>query len=144
MVEVKILCNPSLQELADALLVRDIVFSKEQGFTIPDQDEFDEQACHVVLYEDGAPIATGRVFSEDGGETYHLGRIAVLRECRGRNLGARVMQELEKIAAERGAKKLVLGAQLHAVPFYQKVGFAPTGHRFFEEFCEHEDMTKDL
>lgn len=130
-------------EISDALWVRDAVFTKEQGFTIPDEDEFDAVADHVIIYRGKDPVATGRVYREAGSVSFHLGRIAVLREFRGFQLGRLVMDELEKLARAQGAKKLTLGAQLYAVPFYEKCGFVATGERFFEEFCEHEELHKD-
>ena len=130
-------------DLSDELFVRDEVFTKEQGFTIPDADEFDAISIHAVLYDGDRPVATGRTFAEEDC-CWHLGRIAVLKSHRGLQLGRRVMEELEKVARSHGAKRLKLGAQLYAIPFYQKCGFVPTGHRFFEEFCEHEDLVKEL
>lgn len=41
--------------LSDALWVRDEVFTKEQGFTIPDEDEFDAVSRHMVVYREGRP-----------------------------------------------------------------------------------------
>ncbi len=131
-------------DLSEALWIRDEVFTKEQGFANPDQDKFDAAACHVLLRENGRPVATGRVFREETGGPYILGRIAVLKAWRGRSLGRLLVEELEKIAAGQGAETLELGAQLYAVPFYRKCGFLPTGKRYMDEFCEHETMLKTL
>ncbi len=54
------------------------------------------------------------------------------------------MEELEKIAREQDAACLRLGAQLYAVPFYERCGYRGTGERFMDEFCEHEMMEKIL
>ena len=142
MLKIKIFHPPC--DLSDAFWIRDEVFTKEQGFSIPDVDEYDERSVHVVIYRDERPVATGRVYSDDDKITFHLGRIAVLKQYRGMDLGLNIMEELEKIARVRGAKHLVVGAQLYAIPFYQKCGYVPTGKRFFEEFCEHETMIKEV
>lgn len=131
-------------DLSEALWIRDEVFTKEQGFANPDQDKFDAAACHVLLCDNGRPVATGRIFRKEKGGPYILGRIAVLKAWRGRSLGSLIMEELEKIAASQGAETLELGAQLYAIPFYQKCGFLPTGKRYMDEFCEHEMMLKTL
>ena len=55
-----------------------------------------------------------------------------------------LMEELEKIAREQDAACLRLGAQLYAVPFYERCGYRGTGERFMDEFCEHEMMEKIL
>lgn len=131
-------------DLSEALWIRDEVFTKEQGFSNPDLDKFDAVACHVLLCENGSPVATGRVFHEETGGPFVLGRIAVLKAWRGHSLGRLLVEELEKIAAAQGAETLELGAQVYAVPFYQKCGFCPTGKRYMDEFCEHEMMLKRL
>ena len=130
--------------LSDAFYIRAEVFTKEQGFSDPDSDELDDCATHIVIYHDGQPAATGRVYCDRDGATFHLGRIAVLKEFRGCRLGRDVMEELEKIARRHGAKLLVVGAQLYAVPFYEKCGFISTGERYMDEFCEHEFPHKRL
>ena len=130
-------------DLTDAFFVRDEVFTKEQGFTIPDVDAFDAISDHMVVYIDGKPAAPGRVYRDESG-AFHIGRIAVLKQYRARQLGRLVMERLEVLAREQGAEKIVLGAQLYAIPFYEKCGFTGTGERFFEEFCEHETLVKTV
>lgn len=131
-------------DLSDALLVRDLVFTREQGFQNPDSDEFDTVSLHVVVYDAQNPVATGRCYSDpDEPQIWHIGRICVLADYRGRDLGRVIMEQLETLARREGAKTLVLGAQVYAVPFYQKCGFQPTGKRYMDEFCEHEMMEKN-
>ena len=132
------------EDLSDPFYVRDEVFTKEQGFANPDSDQFDPVATHAVLYDDGKPVATGRVFCEGSEGVYHIGRICVLKPYRGLQLGRQIMDALEAQARAKGARTLVLGAQLYAIPFYQKCGFCPTGERYMDEFCEHEMLVKDL
>ena len=141
MLETRILKSPD--DLSDAFFVREEVFTREQGFAAPDTDDKEEQSLHVVLYQDGRPIATGRTYPGEEG-VYHIGRICVLKEFRKLHLGKRLMDELERLAAAQGAGLLVLGAQLYAVPFYEKCGFTPTGERYMDEFCEHEYLQKRL
>ena len=131
--------------ITDALTVRDLVFTREQGFLQPDHDAFDTPSEHIVVYEQGRPVATGRCYADpDHPDHWHLGRICVLAEMRGRDLGLLIMRHLEEICREKGARCLVLGAQLHAVPFYEKCGFSGTGERYFDEHCEHENMQKQI
>ena len=124
-------------DLTDAFFVRDEVFTKEQGFTIPDVDAFDAISDHMVVYIDGKPAATGRVYRDESG-AFHIGRIAVLKQYRARQLGRLVMERLEVLAREQGAEKIVLGAQLYAIPFYEKCGFQ-ISHRVPNFFLDHYD-----
>ena len=124
-------------DLSDAFFVRDEVFTKEQGFTIPDADAFDAISDHMIVYIDGKPAATGRVYRDEHG-AFHIGRIAVLKQYRGRQLGRLLMDRLEAAACEQGAEKIVLGAQLYAVPFYEKCGFTIT-HKISNYFLDNYD-----
>jgi predicted GNAT family N-acyltransferase len=125
---------------ADAAAVRRRVFLEEQKFPW-DLDEMDERSVHLVFYCGATPVATARAFSEqDGG--FHIGRVAVLRELRGRGLGARLMRSLEVALIERGATKLELGAQIDAVPFYEKLGYMPVGDVFDDAGAPHQMMQK--
>ena len=125
---------------SDAAFVRNTVFIEEQGFS-EDLDELDGRSVHLIFYREDAPIAAARAFSEGGG-TWHIGRVAVLKELRGTGLGARVMRRMEQALIERGATRLILGAQLHAVPFYEKLGFCRFGDRFDDAGAPHQMMEK--
>lgn len=130
--------------LSDALWVRDEVFTKEQGFTIPDEDEFDAVSRHMVVYREGRPAATGRVYCDADGETFHIGRIAVCKAFRGEQLGRLLMERLEAAARKRGAKKIVVARSSTPSPSMRSAATRPTGERFFEEFCEHETLVKEF
>lgn len=127
----------------DARMIREEVFVKEQRF----QDEFDDmevKALHLVLYNGGGePIATARMFPlGDGG--YKYGRIAVRREYRGQGLGRVLLAQLEKRTRELGGRCAVLGAQRQAQGFYERCGYAAYGEEYFEEYCPHIHMKKEL
>ncbi len=69
---------------AHASPIRFAVFVEEQG--VPREIELDEHdpvSIHVVAFDDQQPVATGRLLP-DG----HIGRMAVLKDWRGRGIGA--------------------------------------------------------
>ena len=133
--------------LSDALWVRDEVFTKEQGFTIPDEDEFDAVSRHMVVYREGRPAATGRVYCDADGETFHIGRIAVCKAFRGEQLGRLLMERLEAAARERGAKKSSWARSSTPSPFMRSAATGPRGNgssrnsasmrRLSRSFSEH-------
>lgn len=126
----------------EARLIRTEVFIEEQGF----RDEFDDKdavVTHLVLFEDGVPAATGRVFPESG-KTFYAGRVAVRKPYRGKNLGAEVMKLLEEKAKEQGAEILAVSAQCRARGFYEKLGYTASGDVYLDEYCEHIHMEKVL
>lgn len=144
MPEKKIL--PPGDSLVDAFAVRKAVFVEEQGFSQKTEfDATDTVATHIVFYEDGAPVATGRVFAEgDSPAQYHLGRIAILKPWRKTGLGRLLMAALEDTAQKNGAASVILGAQCQARPFYEKCGYTAFGDVYDEEGCPHIYMQKEL
>ncbi len=131
-------------DMADPKLVRTQVFHQEQGFSLEGEfDETDKTAHHIVACEDGTPVGTGRLFSENG-LVWHIGRVAVLPQCRGQHLGARMMTEMEQKARELGGTSVELSAQVQARGFYATLGYAPRGEEYLDEHCPHIDMVKTL
>ena len=117
------------------------IFVKEQG--VPEENEFDEfdlQVPHLVIFSDNEPVATGR-FIPYGEDTVKIGRIAVKKDRRGLGLGEKIVLELLRKAKEEGAKTVRVGAQTHAVGFYEKCGFSLLGTpEYLEENIPHYDM----
>lgn len=130
--------------LLDAHKVRHEVFIEEQGFSM-DQDKTDSTAIHVVIYDDGKPVATARTFpKEDEADCYTIGRVAVLKQYRGRGLGAMIMEKIEDEIRKRGISNAYLSSQDHAVEFYKSVGYTPYGDWYYDEHCLHMKMRKSL
>lgn len=124
--------------------IRNAVFVKEQGFSFESEfDDKDETSLHLLVTEGDIPVGTARMFFDDE-VTCHLGRICILKEHRGKNIGAGIMEALCKKAKELGAEKAVLGAQVRASGFYEKQGFTRRGEIFMDEFCPHIMMEKKL
>ncbi len=127
----------------DALKIRITVFVDEQGF----RDEFDDidaRALHLVMYEDNMPIATCRCFYEDSIECWHIGRVAVLKEYRGKGLGKEIMQEAERLIGLKGGKVCELSSQCRARGFYESCGYEAEGEIYLDEGCPHIKMTKHI
>lgn len=121
--------------------VRRAVFIDEQG--VPEAlewDEYDAVSTHwLALAEDGSPIGCARLLP-DG----HIGRMAVLRECRSMGVGSRILERLIERARERGDREVVLSAQVHAMSFYARHGFTAVGPVYQEAGIPHQDMRRPL
>lgn len=127
------------EDLTDAFEIRRKVFQEEQGVSAEIEfDELDKQAVHVIVYVGEKAVATGRVFNE--GDTYHIGRVAVLKEERGRQYGDFVVRMLADKAFQTGADEVFLGAQISARGFYEKLGFVPCGEEYIEADILHVPM----
>lgn len=124
--------------------IRQKVFVKEQGF----RDEFDETddiAAHIVLFdENDLPVATCRVFPDAEMDSHILGRLAVIKEYRGKNIGSAVLKEAERYVQEKHGKCISLHAQCRAADFYRKSGYTEFGCIEEEQGCPHIWMRKYL
>ncbi|MFW5651097.1 MAG: GNAT family N-acetyltransferase [Acetivibrio ethanolgignens] len=126
-------------DLGDAFEIRRKVFIEEQG--VPEElelDEMDAYAIHALVYVEGKAVATGRIIYD--GYTYKIGRVAVLKEERGKQYGDFIMRMLIDKAFLHGAEEVILGAQLTAVGFYEKLGFEKYGEVFDDAGIPHIHM----
>ncbi len=120
--------------------IREEVFVREQEYPIElEFDEADESCWHLVLTDNEKAIATARLLKLSEG-VFKPGRIAVLKEYRGKNIGAELLTLIIEKAKEMGAKELHIGAQTYAVGFYEKFGFKTTGEEYMDEHIPHIDM----
>lgn len=127
----------------DAKLIRETVFVKEQGFK-EEFDSVDLTATHIVIYNNGKPAAVGRYFNEGNSPTYHIGRVAVMKEYRGLGYGKDIMDIAEKHIKAESGEKIEVSAQLQAKPFYEKCGYTAVGDIYYDEHCKHILMFKNI
>lgn len=107
----------------DAKEVRTKVFINEQGYS-GEFDDTDETAVHFVIYdENNTPVATCRIFWDSEMNSYVLGRLAVIKEYRGKNLGSAIVKEAEQYIQKIGGTTIILHAQCRASAFYKKAGY---------------------
>lgn len=127
----------------EAKKIRTDVFVKEQGF----QNEFDEKdstAIHIVVFDLSNPVATCRIYHSEERHCYVIGRIAVLKEYRGRNVGRELINAAEKEIQNKGGDRAELFAQIRAAAFYEKNGYFALGDSYADEGCPHVWMRKGL
>ncbi len=124
--------------------IRIKVFIDEQGFE-NEFDSIDAEAVHFLMRnDDRIPVATCRVFWDNKMNSHVFGRLAVLKEYRGRGTGSDVVREALEYVKNSGGQSLMLHSQCHAVPFYEKLGFSSFGDVEYEEDCPHIWMKKIL
>ena len=129
------------QDLSEAKEIRMRVFVDEQGFPAESEmDEYDARAIHCLLYnDDHKPSATARLFIDDDGY-WRIGRVAVLREMRGKQLGDLAMRMVLDKALQAGAKHFRLSSQKQTEGFYRLYGFEPTGEETDDCGVPHTEM----
>lgn len=135
------------RDAGELFAVRETVFVREQQVP-PDEerDALDPRCRHVVARDRaGAAIGTGRLVPPDAeGAPARVGRMAVLREWRGAGVGDAMLQALLRLAHASGWRDVILNAQLSAVDFYARHGFAAAGERFMEAGIEHQPMHRRI
>jgi predicted GNAT family N-acyltransferase len=120
--------------------IRREVFIREQQ--VPESEEWDDDdaiSVHALVRLNREPVGTGRL--NPAGK---IGRIAVIAGLRGRGIGAMITRRLLEEARHRGIRQPYLHAQLQAVPFYEKLGFASEGEVFDEAGIPHVRMKHAL
>lgn len=125
------------RDAAELRQVRELVFIVEQKVPVElEWDDADQRAQHVLARDAGGrAIGTGRLTRER-----QIGRIAVLREWRGRGVGAALLRTLLEVARERRLPDVFLHAQVDAIPLYRRAGFAAEGGEFLEAGIRHQTM----
>lgn len=119
--------------------IRTEVFTEEQGANASEEfDAYDKTAVFALLYDKDKAVATARLAQTDNG--FKIGRIAVLKQYRGKGLGAVIVRAVCEKAAREGAKTVFVDAQNYAVPFYEKLGFNVIGNQIFDRGLPHIPM----
>jgi predicted GNAT family N-acyltransferase len=122
--------------------VRFEVFVDEQG--VPPEIEMDDRdahCIHLLAIVDDEPVGTARIDIERAGK---VGRLAVLRKCRGQGIGRNLMEHCHDLAREHGLTEVWCHAQVVALPFYSRLGYRMTGEAFDEAGISHRKMRKPL
>lgn len=113
-----------------------------EGQNIPlfiEQDGKDSASDHFLLFVDNEPVGTGRVrYFENFAK---IERIAILDQYRGYKLGHTLMGAIiENIQKNASIEKAILGSQVHAIPFYSKLGFKICSDEYMDAGIPHQDM----
>ncbi len=130
------------QHDAEALrAVREAVFIDEQRVPAAmEWDDADATSVHVLAVDErGAAIGCARLL-DDG----TVGRVAVLRDWRGRGAGAALVTRVIEIAHAAGYRRVTLHSQAHARAFYASLGFVAEGDVYIEAGIPHQTMAREL
>lgn len=131
-----------MNDLTDCFYIREKVFIEEQK--VPrelEMDDKDKIAVHAIVYDienKTFPVATGRIYI-DGNEC-RIGRVAVLKEYRGKGYGDFVVRLLVNKALSSNIEEVTLHAQTQTKDFYKKIGFIESGEVFYEAGISHIKM----
>lgn len=134
--ELKIVSGSWKDLAAHAKAIREAVFIQEQHIAAEDEwDAEDAVAVHFIVFQQGQAIATARLLSNNS-----IGRVAVLTTARGLGVGQRLMQAVIDYARAEQRKLVKLSSQVHAIGFYQALGFEAQGDEYLDCGIPHIDM----
>lgn len=137
-----------IEKTTDLDTCRDIrreVFILEQNVSEDEEwDGRDDEALHLLARDaQNRAIGTARILIE--GKTGKIGRVAVRKSARGTGIGAALIRAaLEELRTLPGITRAELGAQTHAIGFYEKLGFVAYGPEYDDAGIPHRDMVLDL
>ena len=117
--------------------VRQEVFIEEQHVTQEEEwDGLDPDCVHAIAFSArNIPVGTGRL-KPDG----QIGRMAVVKSFRGKNIGAKILQLLITESRKLGLESCYLHSQVHALAFYTRFGFEAFGEEFMDADIPHRAM----
>jgi predicted GNAT family N-acyltransferase len=133
----------SNEEMNSVFQVRRIVFIDEQN--VPEDleiDDLEESSTHFLAMDGERAVGAGRFRIKDG--YGKIERICVLKEERGRKIGQLLMSRIEEHARKLEMQTVKLEAQVHAIPFYEKLGFEVCSDEFMDAGIPHRLMAKSL
>ncbi len=136
----------TLEELYDAMVLRQEVFAVEQDCVYLDADNKDQDAWHLLgKNEKGALVAYLRILPK--GLSYKqypsIGRVVTSAKVRkqgaGKALLAAAIQEANTLFPGMDIK---ISAQTYLLRFYKSFGFEPTGEEYLEDGIPHMAMIR--
>ena len=136
---IKIELVKTKEDYRKVLDIRREVFIEEQNVPENIEIEYEDEAFHVLVSDNGQPIATGRWRKTDIG--FKLERFAVLEHLRRKGVGkALVIFILNQIPNDN---TIYLHAQEDVIKFYENLGFVIIGDKFLEADIVHAKMIYD-
>jgi GNAT superfamily N-acetyltransferase len=134
-------CTFRVVSVAQTPLVHELTqrgFSTEGGYRVPssalketvaDVARELEHALALIGWLDAEPVAVARL--RRGGDRLAFSRMTVLPQARGQGIGATLVGQIERMARELAAEKVVLTARSQQPdnrPFYLKLGYVVVGY----------------
>lgn len=135
--------NLTPHQLYQIIQLRNQVFVVEQNCVFQDADGLDEDAYHILGYNDNnilvayaRILAPSTVYKEPS-----IGRVVVKAAYRKLGAGKQLMQNaIEQTLALYGKQPIKIGAQCYLDKFYKDLDFIVCGNEYLEDGIPHQPM----
>lgn len=107
-----------------------------------DIDGQDLSAVHIISYDKDIPTGTLRIRHTCRSQA-KLELTAVLKSCRRKAVGKRIVEAAFKLVKPEGISEVILNSQQPAAGFYRKLGFQMVGEPFEEAGITNITIFKD-
>ena len=132
------------EEYRQMVKLREDILRKPLGLSLsPDELENEKDNMLIGAFEDEDMLGCCMLVEENR-DTVRLRQMAVLNDLQGKGIGRALMNLAEKLARDRGYKKLSMHARKNVVGFYEKMGYKVQGDEFVEVTIPHYVMVKKL
>lgn len=133
----------SALQLFDILKLRQDVFFVEENIIYPDLDDIDKEAIHVFATLKGEIVSYARIYNDEIEKRVKIGRVVTAAKHRGKGLASEIINRcVDEGKAKFNASYIWLDAQIHAITFYESLGFKIASDRFMEAGIEHIRMVR--
>ena len=131
----------SKEEVQSIFSLRAEVFIVEQECPYQDVDGRDNEADHLLLYENNILCGYTRIFPKN---TYFkeasFGRTVVKKKHRGKGYGHLLVKESLKFLKRKKENIIKISAQSYLIGFYSSHGFIAKGDEYLEDNIPHTAM----
>ena len=128
-------------DIQKCLEIRAEVFIEEQNVTLDEeQDGLDDDCVHFIATDKSDVIGAARLNYLNEGYA-KIQRVCVKQSSRGSGVGAEIIRTMIDHIRRDGVRNVIrLGAQTHALQFYQSLGFKAYGEEYLDAGIPHFDM----
>lgn len=108
-------------------------------------NDFDIEAneIHVAALVNNRVVGT-LILSPKENSSLKMRQVAIDIQFQSKHIGSKLIEFSEKIAVERGFKKIELNARKTAVEFYSKLHYVTESNEFLEVGIPHYKMSKSI
>lgn len=127
-------------QVANIYAIRYEVFVREQQSIYNEHDGHDFEAIHFFVEDRDRIVVYARVYKESDTAAC-LGRVAVDKRYRGRELGKKIVKQAIKVTKKIPRVTIInIEAQVYLQKFYENFGFESTSKPYDDDGVMHVDM----